>query len=56
MNLMSLNRLGRPGGRDLVLVSRPEWAKRCRDTNVMSRHGMASRRSRHGNDVATWAV
>ena len=36
------------GGHDLV------WPERCRDTNLMSRHGLASRRSRPGNDVATW--
>ena len=37
-----------PGGRDL------EWLEWCRDTKLMSRHGLASRRSRPGNDVATW--
>ena len=36
------------GGLDL------EWPERCRDTNLMSRHGLASRRSRPGNDVVTW--
>ena len=36
------------GGRDL------EWPERCPDTNFMSRHGLAFRRSRPGNDVATW--
>ena len=37
-----------PGGCDL------EWLEWCRDTKLMSRHGLASRRSRPGNDVATW--
>ena len=37
-----------PGGRDL------EWFEWCRDTKLMSRHGLASRRSQPGNDVATW--
>ena len=36
------------GGRDL------DWPERCRDTNLMSRHGLVSRRSRPGNEVATW--
>ena len=36
------------GGHDL------EWTERCRDTNLISLHGLASRRLRPGNDVATW--
>ena len=36
------------GGRDL------EWPERCRETNLMSRHGLTSRRLRPGNEVATW--
>ena len=41
-------------------VSRPRlevttWSeKRCRDTNLMSRHGLGFRRSLPENEVATW--
>ena len=48
------------GGRDLkfgVATWKPHCGqKRCRDMDLMSRHGRQCGRSRHGFDVATWAT